>query len=112
MQQNAFGMQKIQFKHPASVGITTEAKHHLQPKLELEAKGQTALTFLMKIHPRALERRIKYEEVQQRRKAFECERKMATFVSEEKPVIRSIENYWFLLDFYGKSFTKTMNFFQ
>lgn len=103
-------MQQINFEQPVSrsVDVTAKAENHLpdnvvaktsysqtgrnlqtksvKPKLELEAKGQTAPTFLMKIHPRALERRVKYEEVQQRREAFEQERKRVTFASIEKPV--------------------------
>lgn len=115
MQQNTIGMRKIKHESPMSrlVDVTAEAENHLhlnldaktkysqigsssktnndKPELELAAKGQTAPIFVMEIHPRALERRIKYEEVQQRREAFERERKRAIFAKEEKPVIRSIE---------------------
>lgn len=124
LQRNAIGIRKPKFKHSElrSVDVTAEAKNHLhanlvakirysqidanlktksdKPKLELEAKGQSAPIFLMRIHPRALERRIKFEEVQQRRDAIEYERIRAIFANEKTPVVISIERFRLFSDLY------------
>lgn len=71
----------------------------IEPKLKFEAKGQTISPFVTKTHPRALERRIRHEEVQQRREAFERDRKSVKFVNDEKKVMMSFEHLYFLLNY-------------
>lgn len=55
-------------------------------KLLLQTKGQTVAKFGIKIQPRVLERRIRHEEVQQRREAIEQEKNTARLGSKEKNV--------------------------
>lgn len=96
MQQNVIGPQKFKSKLPQRINMSKsiEADNHLT-KFELEAKGQTAPKFVMKVHPRAFERQIKHEAAQRRREAYERERK-ASFVDEQKIVIKSIGNTVFV----------------
>lgn len=133
MQRNTTGLQKVNLKHlqriamSKSVDVTIGAENPLQynpvsstkysqvvgnlrtkhdnPKLELEARGQTVPKFVMRLHPRALERRLGYEQAQCHREQFEHERE-TSFVIEEKTVIISIERvkFWSIHH-------KRMNFF-
>lgn len=56
------------------------------PKPRFEAKGQTVSKFLQNIQPRALERRIKHEEVQQRREALQQEKNASRFRTKDNKV--------------------------
>lgn len=86
------------YKYANSISTDSRTKN-VESKLPLEAKGQTVSKFMIKIHPQALERRIRHKEVQQRREAFEYERKLSRIVNEDKKVMISFENLRFLSNF-------------
>lgn len=125
MLRNANELYKFKLKEPQritmskSLDVTAEAENHfhnnsllkakrlqlggnsetkyVKPKLELEAKGHSAPIFVMRTHPRALERRIRYEEVQLRRETFERERRTMQFVNYDNVIIIFIEKFTFFV---------------
>lgn len=91
------------YRYGNSVSKDSKTKS-LEQKLELETKGRTISKFVTKIHPRALERRIRHEEAQQRREAFEHKSKSARLANEERYVIISFENFRFFDNFFQTNF--------
>lgn len=86
------------YRYASSVSNGSRTKC-VKSTLEMEAKGQTISKFTAIIHPRALERRIRHEQVQRRREAFERSRKSTICANKEKNVMISFDKFIFSLEF-------------